>query len=94
MTKLSKNVDAKRDETIIRLCMSVQYHWWQSVLQKVLQKRKDENENGRREQHQSDVPVADHPGQKEYAERFNWIDKCDSVVKLSLDDDFDPLLTR
>ena len=75
---------------------SVQYNWWQSVLQKVLQKWKDENENenDRREQHQSDIPVADHPGQKEYTERFNWIDKCDSVVKLSLDNDFDPLLTR
>ena len=93
---MSKNVDAKRDEMIIGLCMSVQYHWWQSVLRKVLRKRKDGNgnENGRREQHRSDVPVADHPGLKEYAETFNWIDKCDSVVKLSLDDDLDPLLTH
>ena len=71
-------VDAEWAETIIGLCMIIQYYWWQSVLQKVLQKRKDENENGRREQHQSDVlvAVADHPGQKEYAERFRWIDKC------------------
>ena len=94
MTKSSENVDAERDETIIQLCMSVQYHWWQSVLRKVLRKRKDGNENGRREQHRSNVPVADHPGLKEYAETFNWIDKCDSVVKLSLDDDIDPLITR